>query len=232
MSAIKQVFNEAVERVKSPTPVRLRDLVRNIRAARTAAEERAVVNKECAYIRSTFKEEDSIWRCRNLAKLLYIHMLGYPAHFGQLECLKLIASPRFTDKRIGYLGAMLLLDERTDVHLLITNSLKNDLNSSVQFIVGLALCTLGAIASPEMSRDLAPEVEKLLKSSNAYIKKKAALCAFRIISKVPDLMEIFIPATRSLLSEKNHGVLITGVILVTEMCEKSPDTLQHFKRVC
>lgn len=60
-----------------PAPTRLRDLIRQIRAARTAAEERTVVNKECAYIRSTFREEDNVWRCRNIAKLLYIHMLGF-----------------------------------------------------------------------------------------------------------------------------------------------------------
>uniref|UniRef100_A0A1I8NYS3 AP-1 complex subunit gamma n=1 Tax=Stomoxys calcitrans TaxID=35570 RepID=A0A1I8NYS3_STOCA len=231
MATIRQAFSEAVERVRMPTPTRLRDLIRQIRAARTAAEERAVVNKECAYIRTTFREEDPVWRCRNIAKLLYIHMLGYPAHFGQLECLKLTASTRFTDKRIGYLGAMLLLDERQDVHLLITNCLKNDLNSSTQFVVGLALCTLGAIASPEMARDLASEVERLMKSPNTYIRKKAILCAFRVIRRVPELMEIFLPATRSLLSEKNHGILITGVTLITEMCENSADTLMHFKKI-
>lgn len=82
-----------------------------------------------------------------------------------------------------------------------------------------------------MARDLAGEIEKLMKSPNAYIRKKAVLCAFRIIRRVPELMEIFLPATRSLLNEKNHGILITGVTLITEMCENSPDTLSHFKKV-
>ena len=98
---------------------------------------------------------------------------------------------------------ILLLVELTSSLLL-----SSDLNSSTQFVQGLALCTLGAIASPEMSRDLAGEVERLLKSSNAYIRKKAAVCALRIILKVPELMEMFLPATRSLLSEKNHGELL------------------------
>lgn len=154
-------------------------------------------------------------------------MLGYPTHFGQMECLKLIVSPYYSDKRIGYLGLMLLLDERQEVLMLVTNSLKkyllyyeknhlsyyskylhalslctlvspafydtshintspsvfpvmmfplihfySDLNHPNQFVVGLALCSLGNISTQGMARDCAPEVEKLLASTNSYIRKK------------------------------------------------------------
>ena len=99
-------------------------MIRAIRACKTAAEERAVIRKECAAIRAAIDENDHDYRHRNLAKLMFIHMLGYPTHFGQMECLKLIASAGFPEKRIGYLGLMLLLDERQEVLMLVTNSLK------------------------------------------------------------------------------------------------------------
>ena len=65
--------------------MKLKDLVRKLRACKTAQEGRDFINKECALIRTAFKESDSENHSRNVAKLLYIHLLGYPAHFGQVR---------------------------------------------------------------------------------------------------------------------------------------------------
>ncbi len=48
------------------------------------------------------------------------------------------------------------------------------MNNSSMYVVGLALATMGNIASAEMARDLAPEVDKLLSSNNSYVKKKVS----------------------------------------------------------
>ncbi|KAJ5130846.1 Armadillo-like helical [Penicillium bovifimosum] len=199
----------------------LKQFIRNVRSAKTIADERAVIQKESAAIRASFREEshDSGIRRNNVAKLLYLFTLGERTHFGQIECLKLLASHRFADKRLGYLGTMLLLDENQEVLTLVTNSLKNDLNHSNQYIVGLALCALGNIASVEMSRDLFPEVETLMSTANPYIRRKAAICAMRICRKVPDLHEHFLEKAKNLLSDRNHGVLLCGLTLAIDLCE-------------
>jgi len=70
-----------------------------------------------------------------------------------------------------------------------------------------------------MSRDLFSEIENLLSTANPYIRRKAALCAMRICRKVPDLQEHFLEKAKLLLSDRNHGVLLCGLTLVTSMCE-------------
>jgi len=209
--------------------VKLRELIRLVRQCKTAAEERAVVAKECAAIRNAFKQNDVSLRHRNVAKLLFIHMLGYPTHFGQMECLKLISGVHYPEKRIGYLGLTLLMDEKQEVLMLVTNSLKNDLNSKNQFIIGLALCALGNIASAEMCRDLAPEVERLLGNSSAFVRKKAALCCIRIIKKVPELLENIVEPSMQLLRDRHHGVLVASMQLFYNMLEASPELVPKFR---
>ena len=86
--------------------IQLRELIRNVRACKTMSEERATITKECALIRTAFKDEKSNLRHRNVAKLLFKHMLGYQSHFGtfQTPCtirrhhnnhLQSLISPRF-----------------------------------------------------------------------------------------------------------------------------------------
>ena len=83
---------------RQPPLVPCRDLIRQVRQCKTAAEERNVIAKESAALRNAFRNQDQSYRHRNVAKLMFIHMLGYPTHFGQMETLKLIAAGGFPDK--------------------------------------------------------------------------------------------------------------------------------------
>ncbi|XP_039006909.1 AP-1 complex subunit gamma-2-like isoform X2 [Hibiscus syriacus] len=74
---------------------------------------------------------------------------------------------------------------------------------------------------------------RLSKGGNGrLISGFAALCSIRIIKKVPDLAENFINTSASLLREKHHGVLITGVQLCTDLCKVSSEALEYFREKC
>jgi AP-1 complex subunit gamma-1 len=211
--------------------IKLRDLIRAVRACKTAAEERAVISKECALIRSAIKEEDEQYRHRNVAKLMFIHMLGYPTHFGQMECLKLISAQGFPEKRIGYLALTLLLNEQAEVLTLVTNSLKLDLTNANQYIQALSLITIGNLATQDMARDLISDVEKLLRSNNSYLRKKAALATIRLLKREPDLLEGMDDRIIALLKDRSHGVLITGIQLIMEVLNELPGSKPEYQKL-
>uniref|UniRef100_A0A803U1C4 AP-1 complex subunit gamma n=1 Tax=Anolis carolinensis TaxID=28377 RepID=A0A803U1C4_ANOCA len=212
-------------------PLTLAVLIRTIRSARTQAEERDLVQRESAKIRGAFRGDEAESRATNLAKLLYIHMLGYPAHFGQMECLQAHCLAPIPRKRIGYLGAALLLDEKQDTHLLLTNSIKNDLLHSSSWVQGLALSTLGSLGSAAMFRDLAGEVEQLARKAQPSVRRKAVVCAVHIIRKVPDLTDMFIPLGKHLLTEQTYGKCLLFVLLMNLYFPSFFLLLQHVSQM-
>lgn len=215
----------------------LKSFIKAVRKAKTIADERAVVQKESASIRTAFRDAglDQTTRRINISKLLYLYIMGEKTHFGQVECLKLLASPRFADKRLGYLATMLFLDENQEVLTLLTNSLDNDMQHPNAFIVGLALCCLGNIASPELARDLYTNVERIISSNNVYLKKKACIVAAKLIEKDPDLAEFFLVKVNDLINDKMPATLLATTRLIqalyTVSSESRPTLLKTIPRI-
>ena len=114
--------------------------------------------------------------------------------------------------------------------MLVTNSIKNDINNPNQFISGTALCALGNIGNQEMCMALSREVQMQLSVDNPMIRKKAALCAMRIIKKVDDIEDKFNSRVTSLLEDKNHGVILSACSLLVHLIESNPsEYVSQFK---
>lgn len=222
----------------------LKSFIKSVRKAKTIADERAAVRKESAAIRTSFRDAglDQTTRRINISKLLFLYIMGEKTHFGQVECLKLLVSPRFADKRLGYLATMLLLDENQEVLTLLTNSLDNDMQHPNSYVVGLALCCLGNIASPELARDLYTNVDKIIaNTNNIYLKKKATIVAAKLIEKDPELHEIFLPRVNLLINDKHPSMLLStsrliqSLYLVPEcrpaLIKTIPKIIGHLKRI-
>lgn len=199
----------------------LRSFIKDVRNAKTLSEERTLITKQSAKIRTKLRDDhiSSSKRRVNIQKMLYLYILGEKTHFGQVECINLIASDNFIDKRLGYLATMLLLDEKQDLLTLLTNLLSNDLVHPNKFIVSMALSTLGSLSSIDLARDLYPDVVNLLQNStDPFILKKTLQCLAKLIIKDTDftLLEIFpleIILDKFLnnrnvfnLSTNNHGI--------------------------
>lgn len=114
-----------------------------------------------------------------------------------------MAAPSYTEKRIGYLGISQLMDQTSDVLMLVTNQIKRDLNARETYVSALGLTAIAECSTEEMCRELYTEVIRLMRSSSSYIRMRAGLAAIRTIKNIPDVIEDFYEAIEQCLEDKH-----------------------------
>jgi len=157
-------------------------------------------------------------------------MLGFETSFIEMNCVTLLSSNIFTEKRIAYVALCVLMDERRDVLLLTTSTIKRDLESTNQYITAIALNAVGEICTPFMCRELAPEIIKLMNNPNPYIKKKAALVCSKVIRKCPEFLESISEKLGTYFEDKNHGVLLCGLSLAIQIFKQDENVISKYTK--
>ncbi|GLJ10009.1 hypothetical protein SUGI_0120040 [Cryptomeria japonica] len=199
----------------------LEDLVKGLRVQMIG--ESRYLSKALDEIHKEIKSTDHETKAVALQKLTYLNMLqGFDMSWAAFHVVEVMSMPRFCHKKIGYLAASQSFKEDTEVLLLITNQLRKDLTSINEYEAGLALECLSRIATPDLARDLTPEIFTLLGSSKHYVKKKANLVLLRVFSKYPDAVRVAFKRLVENMESSDHHVSCTAVSVLCELTMKEP----------
>ena len=108
-------------------------------------------------------------------------MCGYDISWAGFNIIEVMASTKFTEKRVGYLSASQCFHKDTEVLMLSTNMIRKDLNSQSIHEPGVALSSLSCFMSADLARDLTGDILSLLTSTKPYVRKKAVLILYKVI---------------------------------------------------
>ena len=100
----------------------LYDLIRGLRANK--GNERGYILESLKECRQEAKSQDLDIKATAILKLIYLDMLGHDMSWASFHALEVMSSPKFRQKRVGYLAAVQSFRLDTDVLMLTTNLIK------------------------------------------------------------------------------------------------------------
>lgn len=198
------------------------DFVDSVRLADCIEDERYYIKTEQAEIRAYIKKPDPEIRPRVVSKLVFLDMQGENVAYGQMETMALMADDRFSFKRVGYICAAQLLDQTTDLSVLVTQTLLRDLKSPLVHIQNLALVFIANLGTPEICRAVATEVQRLLSDPSPSVVKRAGMATVRVVQTNPDLALSYKNSVQQLLNSPVHGVILAGMNMVHVLVRSEP----------
>lgn len=204
--------------------------ISDIRNCKSKEAETKRINKELANIRSKFKGDktlDGYQKKKYICKLLFIFLLGHDIDFGHMEAVNLLSSNKYSEKQIGYLFILVLMNANSELMKLIIQSIKNDLVSRNPIHVNLALQCIANIGNMEMAETFGRDIPKLLVSAETidHVKQSAALCLLRLLRTSPEIIPSGEWTSRiiHLLNDQHMGVVTSAVSLIDALVKKNPE---------
>ncbi|KAK7063926.1 AP-3 complex subunit delta [Favolaschia claudopus] len=198
----------------------LQDLIRGLRANKK--DESKFIAKAVDEIRKEIKSDDMELKAGAVLKLTYLDMLGYDMNWASFHVVEVMSSPRFHLKSVGYLAAVQSFDQETDVLMLTTNLLKKDM-TSLPTDVSVALNGLSHIVTPDLARDLSPELITMLTHSRAHIRKRAILVLYKVMTKYPEVTPQAVAKLKDKLDDPDPGVVASTVNVLCELARRNPE---------
>lgn len=205
----------------------LTDLVRGIRNNKN--NESKFIAQCIEEIKDELKIQNVNAKANAVAKLTYLQMLGYDIGWAAFNIIEVMSSERFTHKRIGYLAASQCFSNNTEVLMLTINMIRRDLCSRNVYETGCAMTGLSCFVSNEVGRELFNDVHRLLSSTKPYLRKKAVLLMYKILTVFPDTLIEVLPKLEEKLEDPDQGVQSSVINVICELARKNPKDFIHLE---
>lgn len=194
----------------------LYDLIRGLRNHK--GNERAYIEASMKECRVEIRGQDIDIKATALLKLMYLEMFGYDMSWAAFHVLEVMSSPKYLQKRIGYLGAVQSFRPDTEVLMLATNLLKKDLTATYTTIMSLPIIALPHIITSSLAMSVLSDLLPRLTHSNPAIRKKTIVTLYRLALVYPETLRPTWPKIKERLMDKNEDPSVTAAI-VNVICE-------------
>lgn len=191
-------------------------LIRGLRAHK--GNEREYIQSSIKECRKEIRSQDMDQKATALLKLVYLEMFGHDMSWASFNVLEVMSSPKYLQKRVGYLAAVQSFRSDTEVLMLAENLLKKDLNSADKSTMALPLITIPHVINPSMANSLLTDLLPRLSHSHPSVRKKTIVTLYRLALVYPETLRPAWPKIKERLQDENEDSSVTAAI-VNVVCE-------------
>ncbi|KAK6952270.1 hypothetical protein Daesc_006805 [Daldinia eschscholtzii] len=153
-----------------------------------------------------------------LLKLVYLEMFGHDMSWASFNVLEVMASPKYHQKRVGYLAAIQSFRPDTEVLMLATNLLKKDLTAASTTTIALPIITLPHVITPSLALSVLSDLLPRLSHTHPAIRKKTIVTLYRLALVYPETLRAAWPKIKERLMDRTEDPSVTAAI-INVICE-------------